>query len=83
MATGTIWADSLSMECSATFCHIFGVTGEYAKILAAMCKLTLVSIRAVAILLKVSAELCLVAWADSCSVTPLHRLRLCPFLVPV
>ena len=62
MATGTMWADSLSMECSATFCLIFGVTGEYATILAAMCKLTLVSILAVAIFLPVSAELCLVAW---------------------
>ena len=61
VATGTIWAESISMECSAEFSLIFGVTGEYAKILAAMCKLTLVSILAVAILLKVSAELCLVA----------------------
>ena len=83
VATGTIWAESISMECSAEFSLIFRVKGEYAKILAAICKLTLVSILAVAILLKVSAGLCLVVWADSCSVTPLHRLGLCPFLMPV
>ena len=77
VATGTIWAESISMECSAEFSLIFGAKGEYAKILAAMCKLTLVSILAVAILLKGSAEICLVA--VSCSATPLHRLRLCLF----
>ena len=60
------------MECFATFSLIFGVTGECTKILAAMCKLTLVSILAVAIFLQVSAELCLVAWIGNYSVTPLH-----------